>query len=83
MTITGWLQIALVLSAVIAAAWPLGLYMARVFSGERTFLSPILSPVERAVYAAANVEPRKEQTWLGYALAMLAINGLGFLYCTA
>ncbi len=79
MTITGWLQIALVLSSVVVAAWPLGLYMARVFSGERTFLSPILLPVERAVYAAANVEPRKEQTWLGYALAMLAINGLGFL----
>ena len=79
MTITGWLQIALVLGAVIAAAWPLGLYMARVFAGDRTFLSPVLLPVERAVYAAANVDPRKEQTWLSYALAMLATNGLGFL----
>jgi K+-transporting ATPase ATPase A chain len=79
MTITGWLQIALVLSAVVAAAWPLGLYMARVFRGEKTILSPILVPVERAVYAAANVDPKREQTWLGYALAMLAINGLDFL----
>lgn len=79
MTITGWLQIALVLGAVIAAAWPLGLYMARLFGGERTFLSPVLLPIERAVYAAANVDPKKEQTWLSYVLAMLAINGLGFL----
>ena len=79
MTITGWLQIALVLGAVIAAAWPLGLYVARVFGGERTFLSPVLSPIERAFYMAANVDPKKEQTWLSYALAMLAINGLGFL----
>ncbi|MBX9682461.1 MAG: potassium-transporting ATPase subunit KdpA [Hyphomicrobium sp.] len=79
MTVTGWLQIALILAAVVAAAWPLGLYMARVFSGERTFLSPVLLPVERAVYIAANVDPKKEQTWLSYALAMLAINGLGFV----
>jgi K+-transporting ATPase ATPase A chain len=79
MTITGWLQIALVLSAVVAAAWPLGLYMARVFSAEKTILSPVLLPVERAIYLAANIEPKKEQTWLSYALAMLAINGLGFL----
>ena len=79
MTITGWLQIALVLGAVLAAAWPLGLYMARLFGGERTFLSPVLLPIERAVYAAANVDPKKEQTWLSYVLAMLAINGLGFL----
>lgn len=79
MTITGWLQIALVLGAVLAAAWPLGLYMARVFSGQRTALTPALSPVERTFYAAANIDPKKEQTWLGYTLAMLAINGLGFL----
>lgn len=79
MTITGWLQIALVLSAVIAAAWPLGLYMARVFRGDKTILSPVLVPVERALYAAANIDPKREQPWLGYALAMLAINGLGFL----
>ena len=79
MTITGWFQIALVLGAVIAAAWPLGLYMARVFCGEKTILSAILVPVERAVYAAASVDPKREQTWLSYALAMLSINGLGFL----
>jgi K+-transporting ATPase ATPase A chain len=79
MTITGWLQIALILCAVIASAWPLGLYMSRVFRGEKTVLSPVLSPLERVVYAFAKVDPKKEQTWLGYTFAMLAINGLGFL----
>ncbi|PPC98237.1 MAG: potassium-transporting ATPase subunit KdpA [Hyphomicrobium sp.] len=79
MTIAGWLQITLILCAVIASAWPLGLYMARVFRGEKTVLSPVLSPLERIIYIAAKVDPKKEQTWLGYTLAMLAINGLGFL----
>lgn len=79
MTIIGWLQITLILCAVIASAWPLGLYMARVFRGEKTVLSHVLSPVERVIYAVAKVDPKKEQTWLGYTLAMLAINGLGFL----
>lgn len=79
MTFTGWLQIALVLGAVLAAAWPLGLYMARVFGGQRTLLSPVLGPVETGFYAASNIDPRKVQSWLSYTLAMLALNGLGFL----
>ncbi len=78
MTILGWLQIVLVLGAVILAAWPLGLYMARVFAGEKTRLSPALVPIERAFYEVANIDPRKEQSWLGYTLAVLAISALGF-----
>jgi K+-transporting ATPase ATPase A chain len=79
MTVVGWLQIALVLGAVLVAAWPLGLYMARLFSGERTALSPVFAPVERLLYNAAGVKPGAEQTWLAYALAMLAFNAAGFL----
>ena len=79
MTFVGWLQIALVLGAVLVAAWPLGLLMARVFAGERTLFSPALAPVERKLYAAAGVDPRVEQTWLGYGTAMLAFNAAGFL----
>jgi potassium-transporting ATPase potassium-binding subunit len=79
MTIVGWLQIALVLAAVLVAARPLGLYMARVFQGERTHLSPMVAPVERAFYSASGISPGKEQTWLGYTLAMLAFNGAGFV----
>ncbi|WP_439544458.1 potassium-transporting ATPase subunit KdpA [Hyphomicrobium sp.] len=79
MTFVGWLQIALVLGAVLVAAWPLGLFMARVFAGERTLLSPVLAPVERKLYAAAGVDPRVEQTWLAYGMGMLAFNAAGFL----
>ncbi|MDX2259598.1 MAG: potassium-transporting ATPase subunit KdpA [Hyphomicrobiaceae bacterium] len=79
MTLNGWLQIALVLGAVIACAWPLGAYMARVFRGEATVLSPLVAPVERLLYAAAGVRPEKEHSWLAYTLAMLVFNGAGFL----
>ena len=79
MTIVGWLQIALVLGAVLISAWPLGLYMARVFQGEKTFMSPWLRPVEQAFYNAAALRTDKEQSWLAYTLAMLTFNALGFL----
>ncbi len=67
------------LGAVLACAWPLGLYMARVFQAEKTFLTPVLLPVERAFYNAAGIRLEKEQSWLAYTLAMLAFNALGFL----
>ena len=79
MTFVGWVQIALVLAAVVAAAWPLGLYMAHVFQGERTFLTPIVSPLERGFYALCGIKPGKDQGWLAYTLSMLAFNGLGFV----
>lgn len=79
MTLVGWLQIALVLSAVVLCARPLGLYMARVFEGKRTLLSPILLPVERGLLSLAGVDERKEQSWLAYTLAMLAFSAAGFL----
>ena len=78
MTIVGWAQIALVLAAVIAAAIPLGGYIARVLAGERTFLTPILAPVERAFYRLSGVDPGREQSWLVYTMAMLAFSVVGF-----
>jgi K+-transporting ATPase ATPase A chain len=78
MTLTGWLQIALIFGLVALTARPLGLYMARVFSGERTFLSPVLAPVERGFYGLAGVSPEREQGWLSYTLAMLAFSAAGF-----
>ena len=80
MTFAGWAQIALILLLALAAAWPLGLFMARVFEGKKTFLSPVLAPVERGFYRAAGVDPNKEQGWLGYTLAMLAFNAVGFVF---
>ncbi len=78
MTIVGWAQIALILAAVIAAAIPLGGYIARVLAGERVFLAPILAPVERAFYRLAGVDPAREQSWFVYTMAMLAFSIVGF-----
>ena len=78
MTALGWLQILLVLAAVVAAAVPLGAYVARVMAGERTVLTPVIGPVERGFYALAGVDPRREQGWRAYTLAMLAFSATGF-----
>lgn len=79
MSLIGWLQIGFVLGAVLLLVKPLGLYMARVFSGEPTFLSPVLGPVERGFYALAGVRTDKEQGWLGYALGVLLFSLFGFV----
>jgi potassium-transporting ATPase potassium-binding subunit len=79
MTIIGWIQIALFSVIIILIARPFGGYMTRVFTGERTFLSPVLRPVERAVYWCCGVDEKEEQHWLTYAVAMLLFSGVGFL----
>ena len=79
MSLNGWLLIALVFAAVLVVARPLGIYTARVMSGERTPLMPVLGPIEIGFCRLAGVDPAREQTWLGYTLAMLAFNAAGFL----
>ena len=79
MTTNGWLQIALFCVVVIAIARPLGGYMTRVFAGERTLLSPVFRPIERAIYRLCGVNESVEQNWLGYAVAVLAFSLAGFL----
>ena len=79
MTIAGWAQIALYLLVVAAVARPLGGFMTSLFAGERTFLHPVVAPVERGFYRAAGVDPAAEQDWRQYGLAMLAFNLAGFL----
>ena len=73
------LQIGLYLTILIALVKPLGAYMARVYQRERTFLDPLLRPVERLIYRAAGVRAEDEMTWKTYAVAMLLFNGLGLL----
>ncbi len=63
MTANGWLQILLFLAVVLAVTKPLGLFMARVFGGERTFLHPLLRPVERLIYKLTGVEEEREMGW--------------------
>ncbi|MBB4009998.1 potassium-transporting ATPase subunit KdpA [Allorhizobium taibaishanense] len=79
MSSNGWLQIGLLLVLVLVTIKPLGLYIAKVFEGQRTFLSPIIAPVEGVILRLSGVDSRREQGWLAYTLAMLAFNGMGFL----
>ena len=58
---------------------PLGLYMARVFADERTFLDPLLRPLERAIYRLCGVHPATEMTWGEYAIALLWFSAAGML----
>lgn len=79
MTLYGWLQILLFCGIVILLVKPLGGYMTRVFSGERTFLSPLFAPVERGFYRLAGTSEHEEQHWTTYAFGMLLFNLAGFL----
>ena len=79
MTIIGWIQILLYCVIIIAITPVLGGYMTRVFNGERTLLSPILHPIEVAIYKIAGVDERREQSWLIYAVGMLLFHVGGFL----
>ncbi len=73
------LQIIVYFGVLIACVPLLGGYMAKVFSGERTLLTPVLCPVEGVIYRVSGVNPTEEQHWKQYALALLAFNLLGFL----
>ncbi len=79
MTFNGWVQIALFSAIVILITRPLGGYMTRVFAGEWTLLSPVLRPLERAVYWCCGVNENEEQHWLTYAVAMLFFSLAGFV----
>ena len=79
MTLNGWIQILVFCGIVILLVKPLGGYMTRVFSGERTFLSPILLPTERALYRLAGTSEREEQHWTTYTVSLLLFNLAGFL----
>ncbi len=79
MTAIGWIQILLFCAIIAALAKPLGWYMTRVFNGERTLLSPILRPIEAALYWVGGVDEKREQHWLTYTIAMLFFHVGGFL----
>ena len=79
MTVNGWLQIIVFLAVLLAVTKPLGIFMARVFSRERTFLDPILRPVERLIYRLTFVDEDHEMKWTEYAVAMLLFSGFSML----
>lgn len=79
MTVNGWIQILIFCAIIVALVAPLGAYMTHVFSGERTLLSPVLRPVEVALYRVAGIDERREQHWVTYTVAMLFFHVGGFL----
>jgi K+-transporting ATPase ATPase A chain len=79
MTAIGWIQILLFCAIIVALTKPLGWYMTRVFNGEWTLLSPVLRPIEVAIYWIGGVDEKREQHWVTYTLAMLFFHVGGFL----
>jgi K+-transporting ATPase ATPase A chain len=79
MTANGWFQILLMLAVVLAITKPLGVFMARVFNREGTFLDPVLSPIERLVYRLTGVDESHEMRWTEYTIAMLLFSGVSLL----
>ena len=80
MTLTGWLQAAMVFGLLLALTKPLGSYMVAVFTGRRTWLSPVLMPIERAIYRLGGVRDDDEMPWQRYTFAMLAFSLVSFFY---
>ncbi|HQR38470.1 MAG TPA: potassium-transporting ATPase subunit KdpA [Blastocatellia bacterium] len=79
MTANGWLQILVFFALVLAVTKPLGIYMARVFERERTFLDPVLRPAERVVYKLTGVDETREMKWKEYTIAMLLFSVVSML----
>ncbi|MEQ1783836.1 MAG: potassium-transporting ATPase subunit KdpA, partial [Hyphomonadaceae bacterium] len=74
MTIEGWVLILVFIGLVALIARPMGLYLAAVFDGRRTWLSPVLAPVERGIFRLSGVKAEGEQDWKGYAAALLTFS---------
>jgi potassium-transporting ATPase potassium-binding subunit len=79
MTTNGWIQIFVFLALILAITKPLGVFMTRVFSGERTFLDPVLRPIERLLYRVTGVDEKREMAWTEYAVSMLLFSGASML----
>ena len=75
----GWSEILFTTAITVALAWPLGLYMARVWKDERTWLDPVFRPVESGLYRAFGIDPKVEQNWLGYLASLMAFSIASFV----
>jgi K+-transporting ATPase ATPase A chain len=79
MTVNGWLQIVFFLLLILAVTKPLGVFIARVFNREKTFLDPLLRPVEKLIYRTTGVDEEHEMAWTEYAVAMLLFSLVSML----
>jgi K+-transporting ATPase ATPase A chain len=83
MTLIGWLQDLLLFLLVLVCVKPLGGFMAAVFQGERTFLTPVMAPIESAIYKVCRIDPDREMNWKSYVLAVMGFSLVGFVYLYA
>src|SRR5450759_979704 len=79
MTANGWLQIVIFLALIFAATKPMCVFMTRVFNRERTFMGPVLRPMERLIYRTTGVDETHEMRWTEYAFAMLLFSAVSML----
>src|SRR5262245_7625518 len=79
MTLNGILQLAVYVLVLLAIVKPLGIFMTRVFAGEKTFLTPVLGPLERLIYRICRIDPSEEQHWTAYTAAMLMFSVVSLL----
>ncbi|MGA2352602.1 MAG: potassium-transporting ATPase subunit KdpA, partial [Terracidiphilus sp.] len=79
MTTNGWLQFALFSLILLASVRPVGIYIARVLEGERTWLNPVLRPIERLIYKLCGVDADKEMNWREYAFGVLGFSAVSML----
>jgi K+-transporting ATPase ATPase A chain len=79
MTVNGWIQILVFLGLIFVVTKPLGVFIARVFNRERTFLDPAVRPIERLLYRVTGVDENTEMRWTEYAVAMLLFSGVSML----
>jgi potassium-transporting ATPase potassium-binding subunit len=79
MTANGWFQILFFLALIFAVTKPMGVFMAKVFNRERTFMDPVLRPMERVLYRLTGVDEKHEMRWTEYATAMLLFSLVSML----
>src|SRR6266498_4764782 len=79
MTFNGWLQILFFFLIILLLTKPLGIFMAHVFNREKTFLDPVLRPIERLIYRLTGVNEEREMRWTEYAVAMLLFSVVSML----
>jgi len=81
MDIYGWLQLALFLGLLLLMTKPCGIYLERVLDGEgRTFLDPVMKPLERLLYRIGGIDSQKEQGWLQYAVSLIIFSLFGMIF---
>ncbi len=83
MTANGWLQFAIFSVVLLATVRPVGIYLARVMEGERTWLDPVLRPFERLIYKLCGVNASKEMSWREYAFALLGFSAVSMVFTYA